>query len=226
MQNSRPTETDVSKPRRGRPPLGHASADPDDQGRKAAILRAALDVFARDGYDGASLPKIAEAANVGHPLILYHFASKENLWRKAVANSLGGIVAEAAAIEVACRGLPPIDRLKALIHAFAIFAARFPSHFAILMFETRSRSERLTWLAENYINPFGAQWVSVFEEARAKGQIKDIPVDNLIPIFMGSVISYFSVNLQPLPDRPIEDIAHEHAAYVVDVLLNGIMLPD
>ena len=53
---------------------------------KRDILAAALSVFARDGYDGASLMDIAAMADTGHPLLLYHFGNKEALWRQVMAH--------------------------------------------------------------------------------------------------------------------------------------------
>lgn len=43
------------------------------------ILDAALDVFSRDGYSGATLDQIAEAAGLSKPNILYYFAGKEDI---------------------------------------------------------------------------------------------------------------------------------------------------
>src|SRR6266404_806186 len=102
-------------------PATAAAADP---GTKNEILEAALLAFARDGFDGASLPKIAEIANVAHPLIHYYFGSKDNLWRETVDYAFGGLVAEAAAVEAASRGLSPLHRLRVMIQAFAQFAAQ------------------------------------------------------------------------------------------------------
>lgn len=47
--------------------------------RKAAILNAALHVFAEDTYHGASMNKIANHANVSKGLIYNYFTSKEEL---------------------------------------------------------------------------------------------------------------------------------------------------
>jgi len=43
------------------------------------ILRAAMELWARDGYHGASLKEIAAAAGVAKSLVHYHFESKEHL---------------------------------------------------------------------------------------------------------------------------------------------------
>ncbi len=46
-----------------------------------AILAAALDVFSTQGFRGASLDQIAEAAGLSKPNLLYYFASKEAVHR-------------------------------------------------------------------------------------------------------------------------------------------------
>ncbi len=46
---------------------------------RAQLIEAALDVFGRLGYDGASTREIAKAANVNLAAIVYHFGGKEAL---------------------------------------------------------------------------------------------------------------------------------------------------
>ncbi len=48
------------------------------------ILETALEVFATDGYDGASTRMLAERAGVNLPAIQYYFGSKEGLYRAAI----------------------------------------------------------------------------------------------------------------------------------------------
>ena len=48
------------------------------------ILDAALELFAADGFDGASTRTIAEHAGVNLPAIQYYFGSKEGLYRAVV----------------------------------------------------------------------------------------------------------------------------------------------
>jgi len=56
-----------------------------------AILDAAEAVFARHGYDGASLRAIAGRAGVNQPLIHYHFDSKDGLFRAVFRRRAGAI---------------------------------------------------------------------------------------------------------------------------------------
>src|SRR4051794_9345898 len=57
------------------PPRKRLSAED----RRAAILDAALEVFAKRGYNGASIDEIAQAAGISKALIYEHFPSKKDL---------------------------------------------------------------------------------------------------------------------------------------------------
>src|SRR5260370_11343639 len=48
------------------------------------ILDAALEVFAAEGYEGASTRRLAERAGVNLPAIPYYFGSKEGLYRAVI----------------------------------------------------------------------------------------------------------------------------------------------
>src|SRR5690606_40538295 len=53
---------------------------------RSTILSAALAEFAEKGFEAASIRGIAERAGVQHPLITYHYPTKDALWQ-AVAES-------------------------------------------------------------------------------------------------------------------------------------------
>lgn len=64
------------------------SADPRHQGdRRDAILRAAIDVFGREGYARASIDEIARLAGVAKPTVYNKFADKATLFIEAVAGA-------------------------------------------------------------------------------------------------------------------------------------------
>lgn len=89
----------------------------DDTARR--ILLAALEVFAEEGYDGASTRSLASRAGVNAPAIQYYFGSKEGLYRAAIAyianlveDRLGPV---AARIQAALAGKPSPDELAVLL---------------------------------------------------------------------------------------------------------------
>lgn len=92
----------------------------EDQ-RRERILRAAQELFAERGYDGASAEVIAERADVAKGLVFHHFGSKADLYMAAVADALDRL-SEAFFADV---GPPPFDLFQRLFdwmhHKLLIF---------------------------------------------------------------------------------------------------------
>ena len=70
---------DTRLPNRSRPAV---QARGEDTRRR--ILEAALDLFAAQGFEGASTRQIAEGAGVNLPAIQYYFGNKEGLYRAVI----------------------------------------------------------------------------------------------------------------------------------------------
>jgi TetR/AcrR family transcriptional regulator len=87
--------------------------------KRAAILAQAADLFARHGYDRASLAMIAEAAHVSKPLVYHYWRDKEELLFDVLAQHLQQLVEVARAANEPAR--PARDRLETL--AFALLDA-------------------------------------------------------------------------------------------------------
>ncbi len=63
---------------------------PPGADRRQLILEAALDVFAEQGFEGATTKEIAARAGVTHGLIYFYFASKEDLFQATFEHTLRG----------------------------------------------------------------------------------------------------------------------------------------
>lgn len=56
----------------------------DAEGTKSRVLESAEKLFAGKGFSGASLAKISKASGISDGLILYHFKSKEQLYKEVI----------------------------------------------------------------------------------------------------------------------------------------------
>ncbi|WP_424188313.1 TetR/AcrR family transcriptional regulator [Actinokineospora sp. G85] len=81
--------------------------------KREAILRAAFDVFAREGFAAAGVDVIAAEAGVAKPTVYNHFGDKETLFREVVAAESARALAEnLAVVELLRAPDPPVrDRL-------------------------------------------------------------------------------------------------------------------
>lgn len=216
--------TAMAKPPARRKPRAHTR--PTELLRRD-ILEAAQTLFARDGYDGASLMDIAAAANTRHPLLLYHFGSKDNLWRQVMAHVFEELKAHYSAVVELSRDLSGVDSLKMFIRAFVQFSARHPDRVTLVLSEMRADSERLEWLHSEYMVLLHAQLNALFDRVEAEGRLKPVPRPNLILILIGSVSTLFMA--EPVVRRIYDmdpqtpDNVSAHADWIIEMLTSGLV---
>jgi TetR/AcrR family transcriptional regulator len=93
------------------------------EARKAAILKAALGVFARLGVDGASVEAIAQAAGISKANLLYYHPTKEALY---VAVLEQGLSLWLAPLSRFTEGDDPAEAIAALIDAKLVLSRDHP----------------------------------------------------------------------------------------------------
>lgn len=98
--------------------------------RRSAILDAALDVFAKHGYRGASIDEIAHAAGVSKALIYEHFPSKKDLHYSLLEEQVQEIFERLA--RSAMTDEPGQVRLRAGVDAFLEFVEERRGAFFML----------------------------------------------------------------------------------------------
>lgn len=215
-------------PKTKKSPKRREATPPQDNSlnSKEAILAAALKVFASDGYDGASMPKIAKVAQVAAPLIHYYFGSKENLWRETVAYSLEDLRRDALALGKATRSLAPLDRLRVFLQTLTQHAARWPDNFVMIIAEARSESDRFAWAQANYTGVIFQELRSILQDAKDKKVIRDIAVDQLASLLVGGVLVYFTANpliFNNTDPKELDRMSAEYTDLMFDLLLKGIL---
>src|SRR5262249_46289097 len=87
------------------------------------LVEAALEEFAKHGFDGATTREIAQRAGVALAALPYHFTTKEALWR-AAADRIFALLSDTFRKRLA--GLEGVDlttRLRLILRDFVRFAA-------------------------------------------------------------------------------------------------------
>ena len=103
---------------------------PDYDKRREAILDAAAHLYARRGFQGASVADLAKACSTSKSLIYHYYPSKDDILYATMAAHLDALV-EAA--EDATRTGSAEDKLRALTHAFmALYVGAEDSHKVLL----------------------------------------------------------------------------------------------
>lgn len=192
------------------------------------ILEAAVQVFSQKTFEGASLSEIAQTANISHPLVHYHFGSKEKLWKAAVDHVWSVLRHDYRAIIDASVDIQPIDTLKILCRAYGRFSQKYPQHIGMITNEVRTTGPRLDWLIDNYISPIHGDLNEIVQKAAEKGQIKSIPLEFISPIMFVSISHFFSISpmVQRIygVDTQDDDAVKNQISHAIDILFNGIAI--
>jgi AcrR family transcriptional regulator len=101
--------------------------------RRAQLLGVARRLFARDGYRGASMEAIAEAAGVTKPVLYQHFSSKRALYSSLLGSELGRLTEELEAAFSQAGGNH--ERLRRGFGAYLDFVDRHEDAFRLLFTE-------------------------------------------------------------------------------------------
>jgi AcrR family transcriptional regulator len=204
---------------RGRPAASDPAAATDE-----AILDAALEAFAEDGFNGMSVRDISRRLGVSHNLVPQRFGSKEKLWHAAVDH---GFAALARATQVDVVPGDPFRTMRRLIVAFVeAFAAR-PALLRIVNQEATREGPRLQHLYERYIGPSSAAVETALAELTKCGLARPIPAASFYFLLTHGVAG--PVALEPLAGRLGHTVAtHDpealraYAEAVADLLIEGI----
>src|SRR6266566_6455268 len=120
---------------------------------RAAILDAAIAEFARRGFEAASIRAIADRLGLQHPLITYHYRSKDILWRAAAEHSFAQIRAGWDTSAPENSDLPPLARLREEYATLFRYTVAFPEFHRFMRQEAFTNNPRLKWVAETVLAP-------------------------------------------------------------------------
>ncbi len=120
---------------------------------RGAILDAAIAEFAERGFEGASIRAIADRLGLQHPLITYHYRSKDILWRAAAEHAFAQIRAGWDTSVPENSDLPPLDRLREEYATLFRYTVAFPEFHRFMRQEAFTNNPRLKWVAKTVVAP-------------------------------------------------------------------------
>jgi AcrR family transcriptional regulator len=192
---------------------------------RRAILDAALDLFSERSFDGASTRAIAGQAGVTQPLLNYHFAGKEELWRAAVDDLFERYRTSMQSRLSGLRGVDDVTIAKLMVRHFVEFSAANPELHRLIMQESKRASGRLDWLVETHVRPLYENAVATFERLAARGDLAAVEPAHLYYLLIGSGATVFVMAPECQRLTGVDPFAPEfvaaHADLVVDLLIRA-----
>jgi AcrR family transcriptional regulator len=197
--------------------------DEEAEARREQIVDAALDVFSRKGYEGATTKDIAEAAGVKSPGLIYHyFKDKEHLFEQVIERNapILAVIREPESF----LALPPREALLRVALAFlAILDQRAAMPMVRLLLSEAVRRPKLAEVF-NTLGPrrLFALVSTYLERQMAAGTLRRMDVGAAVRCFMGPLIIYILTHeVFPQPDTVTLD-SRTMAETAVEIFLRGM----
>ena len=159
------------------------SRNPDRTRRR--LLRAAIKLFAQQGFHAVSVDAIVDLAKVNKRMVYHYFGSKDALFEAAVLEVDGRI--ESIEFHAVGLGRDPAEKLARLWESYFAFLDDEPEFTRLLQWENLEKGRHLT--KANHLltkNPFFERFQAIVQEGIAAGDFRaDLNVAHLLIHFIG-----------------------------------------
>lgn len=105
----------------------------DAQATKTRIIKEAIALFSKNGFDATTVDEIAKESDVNKALIYYYFKNKAGLYEEIMSTLFDSIYETVIESEKCCRSVTA--ELRAFIETYADYAQKHPYFPALLLRE-------------------------------------------------------------------------------------------
>jgi AcrR family transcriptional regulator len=117
-----------------KPAKSARKAKGDGHMRRAEILHAAEAIFVRDGYEGATIRKIADEVGVSSTALYMHFRDKDQILIEICEGAIAALLA--ANTEISERPVDAVTRVRMMLDAYVHFGLANPNAYRLVFCTT------------------------------------------------------------------------------------------
>ena len=144
---------------------------------RALILEAGLAVFSEAGFSGATLDRIARAARLSKPNLLYYFPSKEAIHQALLGDLLDAWLAPLEALDP---GGEPLEEVLAYVRRKLDLARGFPRESRLFANEVLRGAPHLDEVLGGELAALVERKTAVLEGWMADGRLARVPPKHLV----------------------------------------------
>ncbi len=198
--------------------------------KKEDILQAAEEEFARNGYEGANISRIAKRVGVTHVLLYYHFQNKENLFTEVLQRKIEQFIQSVLPPE-GTENLHFMENLDTLITQNFNIMAQNAMLARLLVNETEQMPDLLCDIAHKQYSGYLARLQHTLDKETEAGNIVPTNAERLILTICSLNIMAILVmpaieNLLPEQEQNRQKVQQrrleENIRYIHSLLTTGI----
>ncbi|MBW3096166.1 TetR family transcriptional regulator C-terminal domain-containing protein [Pseudohoeflea coraliihabitans] len=190
---------------------------------KARILDAALEVFSRHGYRGATIDQIADGAGMSKPNLLYYFRRKQDIYQTLIDRLLDTWLKPL--IELDQEG-DPLPELRGYIRRKLEMARDYPRESRLFANEMLQGAPRIHKVLETRLRDLVDEKAEVISDWMAAGRLNRADPRHLIFAIWSTTQHYadFDVQVRAVlgPKRGGEGRFDDAARFLETLFLDGL----
>ncbi|WP_246209650.1 TetR family transcriptional regulator C-terminal domain-containing protein [Pikeienuella piscinae] len=185
------------------------------------IVAAAIDIFAQDGFRGATVDAIAERAGMSKPNLLYYFPSKEAIYREVLERLLDDWLAPLRALDETG---DPAAEIAAYLDRKIEMARDFPAESRLFANEMLRGAPNLSDVLAGELKALVDEKAEVIRAWIRQGRIRPIDPYHLIFAIWATTQHYadFDPQVRAVLGDDGEGRFHDGAAFLRTLFLDGL----
>lgn len=188
--------------------------------RRKEISEAAVRVFNRLGYKGASLSAVASELGVDRATLYYYFSSKEQMFDETVRSVIEGN--DELVRRIAASTISPRDKMRELVTSMmASYAANYPLLYIYIREDLSHVSDkRSTWSADmRALNrSIERSFIQIIEQGYADGSFRQVGSARTVAFGILGMLNWTHRWFRPDKSEPADEIGRVFA----DMVLSGL----
>lgn len=194
--------------------------------KRDLILEAALEVFSREGFRGATIDQIAEAAGMSKPNLLYYFPRKEEIYKRLMTEMLDIWLAPLREID---SDGDPVPEIRSYIRRKLEMSRDFPRQSRLFANEMLQGAPRVIDVLETDLKQLVDEKAKVLEAWMRAGKIVQTDPYHLIFSIWATTQHYADFDVQVRAvlgrgrggDGRFEDAAR----FLENLFMHGVLPP-
>lgn len=196
------------------------------ENKRTRILKAARDLFVKQGYHPASMSQIARKSGVTQSMIHYYFESKQGLFQAVIAEALAPLYQERLIPKGSKRNLKELLR-TAMVRRFHFFQKN-PDVIKLL-----SRTLLMDEFQPSELGKkVGGRWIDIYRQAQQDGLIRsDIAPQYIMTIYLALTTYWFQDDVTRAmvrinPNKTREQVEDEFLEVVASMFIEWLHIKE